>query len=304
MFAEHLRTPQQIKARFRRPYIFSSTLRRILSLPTPPHPTMKTKGAVRRGNRELANFTDPYAEDYIDSKPEIVRVQPHQRFAIAYLVTVLCGSFINLLVDSSTHTHYFTRKGNLFNAYFVKYGWAWTSGCFLLFSAFSSTYRSKKKTLASLLRWFLASMYWYIVTQRFFGPPITDRVYILSGGACSLPGIYDSYSCKRKGGLWFGGHDLSGHCLLLIHSSLFLWEELQVLLFDARVYKHIQRSFWQRNVSKFLFSLWGLWWWMLIMTSIYFHNFYETLSGTLCGYGFWFIAYVVIYPNTLFPGTP
>ncbi|KAK9761727.1 hypothetical protein K7432_013151 [Basidiobolus ranarum] len=265
---------------------------------------MKGKRTVRRGDIKLATFTDPYLEEFTEANKVKIQIQPYQRFAVAYLITVLCGSFANLLIDSSTHTHYFTHKGNLFNAYFVKYGWAWTSGCFLLFSIFSLSYRNKKRILASLLRWLFASTYWYVITQRFFGPPIMDRVYVLSGGACSLPGVYDSLSCKRKGGLWFGGHDLSGHCLLLIHSSLFLWEELRVLLFDIRLYKRIRKSFWQRNLSNFLICLWGLWWWMLIMTSIYFHNFYETFTGSLCGYGFWFLAYVVIYPNTVFPGAP
>ncbi|KAK9763870.1 hypothetical protein K7432_009091 [Basidiobolus ranarum] len=265
---------------------------------------MRSKRAIRGGDIQFASFTDPYLDETIVVNSSNIHIRPHQRFAVTYLVTILCGSFLNLLIDSSTHTRYFTRKGNLFNAYFVKYGWAWTSGSFLLYAGFSLTYRNKRKVVASLVRWLYASIYWYIITQGFFGPSLTDRVYILSGGACSLPGIYDSFSCKRKGGIWFGGHDLSGHCLLLIHSSLFLWEEFHSLMFDIRLHRRIRKSFWQHNLSKCLICLWGLWWWMLIMTSIYFHNFYETLTGSLCGYGFWFLAYVVIYPNSHYPGTP
>ena len=73
------------------------------------------------------------------------------------------------------------------------------------------------------------------MTQWFFGPPLIDRGFRFTGGACEMmrdPAVREGMSegreiftgaaCKAVGGQWKGGHDISGHVFLLILGSAML----------------------------------------------------------------------------------
>ncbi|KAG7192491.1 uncharacterized protein KQ657_001586 [Scheffersomyces spartinae] len=128
-----------------------------------------------------------------------------------------------------------------------------------------------------------------------FGLPLMDRIFVWTGGRCQfdletaevLPLAIkqtietgashslqlSSYHCKRHKGQWVGGHDPSGHVFLLVHSSLFMFFEF--IPFRAGVN---QISQW------FVMGLIGLWWFMLLMTNVYFHSITEKVVGLLFGY--------------------
>ena len=85
----------------------------------------------------------------------------------------------------------------------------------------------------------MCTLWWAVVTQWFFGPPLIDRGFRLTGGACEImmdeearKGMSDtkefvtSAACKLAGGQWKGGHDISGHVFLLVLGSGFLWMEI------------------------------------------------------------------------------
>lgn len=85
------------------------------------------------------------------------------------------------------------------------------------------------------------------MTQWFFGPPIIDRGFALTGGACEAleesgkvqakeaGRIVTNAACRAAGGQWRGGHDISGHVFLLILGSGLLWFEiLPVLLWRTK----------------------------------------------------------------------
>jgi len=137
-----------------------------------------------------------------------------------------------------------------------------------------------------------------------------DRTFTLTGGACQPypDGYYTSHrsfgseklsakaeeaftsaACKIAGGSWTGGHDLSGHTFMLTHASLFLWTELIPTLLDVRARFGPTRknaTMWNTEwwgVNWFVWTILGLWWWMLLMTSVYFHTWPEKVSG-------WFVA--------------
>jgi hypothetical protein len=211
--------------------------------------------------------------------------------AAIYPATLVLASTFYLLSPDSANESYFSQKGNLINVIFVKYGWFWTTLVFLLHV---SRLRASSKPKA-LLRWALATAWWIIVTQWFLGPPLMDRAFTLSGGACQTKHQVDqmgrdsldmskaeawltSAACKVHGGHWTGGHDLSGHVFLLTHASLFLWSEfLPVFKIEGITGGGIE--------SAAVRGLLGMWWWMLLMTGIYFHTWREKV-----GFPWWFIT--------------
>ncbi|ODQ79045.1 hypothetical protein BABINDRAFT_162117 [Babjeviella inositovora NRRL Y-12698] len=129
-----------------------------------------------------------------------------------------------------------------------------------------------------------------------------------------------SVVCRRMGGKMTGGHDPSGHVFLLVHSSLFLlFETLHLTNFDqlarnSRKFKNalfssdetpkdgkwdVQKyvsvigTFMAENPVVAVWALCGLWWWMLLMTAVYFHSWLEKLVGLLWGYLGIFGVYVL-----------
>jgi len=86
-----------------------------------------------------------------------------------------------------------------------------------------------------------------LVTQWCFGPPLIDRSFRLTGGACELladEGVraqmsktteyFTAQACKVNGGRWTGGHDISGHVFLLILGSALLWMEALPTILKAQ----------------------------------------------------------------------
>jgi Inositol phospholipid synthesis and fat-storage-inducing TM len=82
-----------------------------------------------------------------------------------YPVTMLLGIISNHPKDS-----YFARKDNFINVFFLKYSWAWTS---LVFFWHLSRVPNKVRPIA---RYATATIWWYLVSQWCFGPPIMDKV--------------------------------------------------------------------------------------------------------------------------------
>lgn len=203
--------------------------------------------------------------------------------AIYPATLVLASTFYLLSPSAATQDSYFARKGNVVNVLFVKYGWFWTS---LAFATHAARLRSSAAAGAALaqagLRWALATAWWVVVTQWCWGPPLMDRAFLVTGGACHVLqeaaagaataaargglALASSAACKLQGGQWRGGHDLSGHVFLLTHASLFLWSELLPSLRAGR---------WRGLASGAVLAVLALWWWMLLMTGLYFHTWTE-----------------------------
>ncbi|MCJ1432163.1 hypothetical protein MMC27_001519 [Xylographa pallens] len=177
-----------------------------------------------------------------------------------YPSTLLLGSLFSLLNPLSRaapysavlQSHppafapsYFARKRNLFNVFFVKIGWFWTTLAFLVFLLLHpSTGPPRSAVLTprraqAFVRYTIVTMWWVLVTQWFFGPGLVDRSFLWTGGQCELvrteegrDGMSETRqfvtgaACKLAGGSWKGGHDISGHVFLLVLGSAFLWLEI------------------------------------------------------------------------------
>lgn len=101
--------------------------------------------------------------------------------------------------------------------------------------------------------------------------------------------ILTSVLCKAAGGSWEGGHDVSGHAFMLVLASAFLMLELSGALWPrdgVEGSKDKDMSTEQPTNSSqddglpkisrnFVWAVVGLSWWMLLMTGIWFHTWFE-----------------------------
>lgn len=178
------------------------------------------------------------------------------------------------------------------------------------------------------IRWLAVTLLWFFVTQWFFGPAIIDRSFMLTGGQCELVQAADDgriempkgrkvithLACKAIGGQWQGGHDISGHVFLLVLGSMFLLqetvhvlrraamgnEERTITMSDGAVKSaeveaevtsgQVANAPWTLSV-KIALSVAGMSVFMLAMTAIYFHTWFEKLSGLLVAFLGIFVVY-------------
>ncbi|KAI8949609.1 Fat storage-inducing transmembrane protein [Xylaria longipes] len=181
-------------------------------------------------------------------------------------------------------------------------------------------------------RWALVTGWWILVTQWCFGPPLIDRGFRFTGGKCEV--AYDAVSagtadqkefvtaaaCRTAGGSWSGGHDISGHVFLLVLGSCFLVQEVvwvvlragakiigsgddrSVVMGDgavkgAGVESDRTAAAHERHLGvggRFLLGVVGLSLWMLLMTAVYFHTWFEKLTGLL-------VASMAVYAVYILP---
>jgi len=121
----------------------------------------------------------------------------------------------------------------------------------------------------ALTHWGLATLYWWIISHWFFGAGLFDRVFVLTGGSCSIDGHWSQSHCRRQGEHWSGGIDISGHMFLLMHAWIFLMEELSIFLNVPEAWTALQNRTTAKYAVFGTLSLMSLWWWMLLMTSVY-----------------------------------
>lgn len=255
-----------------------------------------------------------------------------------YPLTLLLGSIFSTLSPSSrsapysaiSQSHdpafapsYFAQKKNVFNVYFVKVGWFWTSLAFAVFLAVHPNFSARRR-VAALARYAAITTWWVFVTQWFFGPPLIDTMFRFTGGQCEklrkgedmsdTRELITSATCKAVGGTWKGGHDISGHVFLLILGSSLLWHEFLpaltrmeglrdgrlITLHDGKtasvaVEKEKEKPEGDATARgvKFALGVAGLMWWMLLMTAAYFHTWFEKFTGLAVAFaGLWIVYFM------------
>ncbi|KAJ5551389.1 Fat storage-inducing transmembrane protein [Penicillium sp. DV-2018c] len=243
--------------------------------------------------------------------------------------------------------NYFARKDNMFNLYFVKVGWLWTTSAFISLLIFHPLYGSSlqasssnaetrfRRTLQAVLRYALATTVWYLATQWFFGPAVIDRGFVATGGKCEqaleevgrmaggqrgpidLEMVFTAATCKAAGGAWRGGHDISGHVLMLVLATGLLTFEAvgasaapailsrcgfagdagrERKISDANgtpVVEPTESSCARVWSLRLVWGVVGLGWWMLFMTAIWFHTWLEKWSGLSIALSALFAIYIL-----------
>ncbi|ORY63402.1 inositol phospholipid synthesis and fat-storage-inducing TM-domain-containing protein [Pseudomassariella vexata] len=228
---------------------------------------------------------------------------------------------------------YFARKDNLFNVIFVKRGWGWITAAFVVLLLTHPSLGSVTRKVKAAIRWGLVTAWWVLVTQWCFGPPVIDRGFRFTGGKCEgavvrvaegkpdRADVLTAVACRASGGKWMGGHDISGHVFLLVLGSWFLLQEMAwiaarawfegrrddrcIVMGDGAVKsagveaervegEELAKEQGLGLGGKFVVAVIGLCWWMLLMTAIYFHTWFEKLTGLL-------VALLGIYPIYVLP---
>lgn len=254
-------------------------------------------------------------------------------FSLSFVFNFALGKLLHVFSEPEEVYNYYNNKGNIFNQWFVKKGWAWTTGVIVIFYAaeYSKPVFRRHLLLGAFLRWAAATFWWVLFTQWCFGVPIMDKVFLLSGGKCAAISsdkvasftnqfhlfqaagelyeskVISSSTCRRLRGSWEGGHDPLGHVFLLVHSSLYLFHETKPFwqgwgdLYEngASFVKKANRTnvatrfrlFVRASPSAVVVALLSLWWFMLLMTNMYFHSLGEKLVGLAFGY----IGIAVVY---------
>lgn len=251
-------------------------------------------------------------------------ISPTARFPHAHPAPLApsIATDINLSSPPESPVNYFARKDNVFNVYFVKIGWLWLTLAFasLLISqpVYRKTATSSGRLTQATVRYALATTAWYLMTQWFFGPPVIDRSFVITGGGCervasgvagaaqaatgagevaALESVLTAAACKAAGGKWAGGHDVSGHVFMLVVVTGVLVCEGVGVAGDA-ICKALSFSTCEEGnrkdedegekgrvwVLRFVLAVAGLGWWMLFMTAIWFHTWLEKVCLCLLAF--------------------
>lgn len=259
-------------------------------------------------------------------------------FAISFLVNFILGKLLHVFSEDDEVYNYYNNKGNFFNQIFVKRGWGWSSAILVVFLVLQFWKEQQPKhvakaklslstTTAIVLRWAVATLWWVLFTQWCFGIPIMDKLFVHTGGKCALipeqsvaafvtrgqgqrllfkriEDFYEtrsisSYKCRKLNGSWEGGHDPLGHVFLLVHSSLFLFQEIKPFwdgwtasaLSVRSIVNHPSFSVPAKLLlvvktvpCLVVMALIALWWFMLLVTNMYFHSLAEKLVGLIFGF--------------------
>lgn len=194
---------------------------------------------------------------------EKCKLSKHQLIILIIIpFIIIFGQIMSYISPDESIHNYFTSRGNLINTYFVKFSWFWTIVTYLniIINKLRKGSINNRKFILSISRVLLITLCWYLFTQWFFGPPIMDRVFLLTGGKCvdvdynkipekikhlfklSMSQISNndnnididiekelaysnqisSATCKIYKGKWEGGHDPSGHVFILTLSVCLL----------------------------------------------------------------------------------
>jgi hypothetical protein len=210
-------------------------------------------------------------------------MKTHQNlFLRIYLISIASAAALSYFI--SLPESYFSNKRNIINMALVKYGWGWTLVILLPLIILSN--KPVKYVFYGLIRVFCATLYWLFCVKV--------MNYVLQyTGDCDIQDLTTIKECKTNGGIW-NGFDISGHIFLLLHSSLVIIEELYNSGVLDQVPSDAPRSIYTVICMVGSIVLLGIWWFMLLVTCVYFHPISEILAGTFFGILFWKVVYVKI----------
>ncbi|KAK0738774.1 inositol phospholipid synthesis and fat-storage-inducing TM-domain-containing protein [Schizothecium vesticola] len=159
---------------------------------------------------------------------------------------------------------------------------------------------------------------------RWSGGKCDVAVARADAGVADTGEAFTSAACKSMGGKWSGGHDISGHVFLLVLGSFFLvqevgwvaarWaqyvrEERSVVMYDGAVKgAGVEMERAERyggedvtvtiaealgNGGSLVAGVVGLSGWMLLMTAIYFHTWFEKFTGLMVALAGLYVTYIL-----------
>ncbi|KAK6463767.1 Fat storage-inducing transmembrane protein [Scheffersomyces coipomensis] len=211
---------------------------------------------------------------------------------------------------------------SFFEDYIIKsYGYVWFTLVYFsfLFLYIQTDYRISNNKVLEFVRNYSLNTLVFITTQVwFFGSSIFERINIATGGSCADDSIRSEYYCKSSGSTWTNGFDASGHFYFILSVSLIVWRELlnhlgiqskipmangDELEFDQAPGNNseIASASWNNNpyltiykaiVIGVALTFLSIWYFMYLITCIFFHTIPEKIVGTAVGL---FIPLLIAY---------
>ena len=152
-------------------------------------------------------------------------------------------------------------------------GWLLTLVCFIVLQP--------KKNIQAAISGAILTVNWFVFTRMFNFVQKTSKYCI-----DDKLGTLDRSQCELKGMQWYNGFDISGHVFLLsfavliLHSSLIRSHQEQSDSMDFIM--ALSRTFCIVYLIYCVF--------MLSITSLYFHTFYQKAAALFCSVvSFWFL---------------
>jgi hypothetical protein len=213
----------------------------------------------------------------------------------AILAIVSVGIILSLMIGGeqavrSWPSVSYLLRINPLNTYFVKFGWFWTLapliGVYVLeylrrdgdrVVALATPTAASRRLIRRLLFLLLATLIWYGIVQAF-------DVVLQATGICSDGMHVTLHACKSSEQQWHG-FDISGHCFLLIYSSLIYAYDGPVVFSNTQPYSNIVEQLLYWTIA-FVRIVWLL---MLFITATFFHDTLSKILGTCFGFMSWML---------------
>uniref|UniRef100_A0A915PVH3 Uncharacterized protein n=1 Tax=Setaria digitata TaxID=48799 RepID=A0A915PVH3_9BILA len=225
------------------------------------------------------------------------------RKAVFHFLAVFLLSIFAALIPLPDH-YYFVKKNNILNSYFVKLGWFWTCVvvCPFIWCISIAVGQGVSGIVQNLSRMIIATIIWYYCTHAFV-------VFEQMTGHCHGSKLSSRSSCAVDGGRWIPGIDISGHCFILIYSTLIICEES--LAFRSITVAHrirMKAPVKNENLIRIFFLsmclLHLLWDFELLISVLYYHHLYHKVMGALVAILCWYFTYHIWYRKVGFPPSP
>lgn len=263
----------------------------------------------------LQRYFHPFLRWIIYLSKQILTIDPFAKTIFYLLLTVVCSLSSPLLEPFKEYSVF--QKTSFLNQYFVKFGWGWTFLLLLVFFSLCGYVESDgrmHKILRNLTRLVIGTAVWYFVTLTFIGG-IEQRT-----GTCSRTDFKSRTECVGAGNTWMQ-FEISGHAFLLVYCSLLILEEARGFfkwerddVEDPGVPETVQETVFEDQIKPYVIIairvsavaialLAFVWDWMLIVTLVYYHSFFQRILGVALGTAAWFFTYRVWYPK-FYPGFP
>ncbi|CAD6236404.1 GSCOCG00008164001-RA-CDS [Cotesia congregata] len=240
-------------------------------------------------------------------------------------IVIYCGAIfiVSLIADFiPMPKSYFSRSDNIFNRYFVKWGWGWLLTVTIPWVALTGhTLGCGKRPILvkHLARIVLATAAWLLWTKLFHFIE-TNHGRCLNTKDLQLQ---TKTKCLQAGKFW-SGFDISGHTFILIYSSLILAEEASSFLGWEGIRDLIMKEEYSRTTNEIssgmlrnlsdtdlgflkkahnVFTPWLrglfiimtlqqlLWDIMLVSTILYYHIMIEKFIGGVIAILTWYVTY-------------
>jgi len=301
----------------------------------PPTPPLDPKTGGRPPSHDLftpTNYLEFLQMLFLHVCRKLVFIETHVKIGLYVAVVVFASVCKDLLPPIKT---YMANKNNVFNVYFVKWGWLWTLILVVPF-VFLTSYTYSCGTL-ELVRKHVIRVLLVATSIWFFCVRFFNYIEHVTGSCYEGAFIKDKLSCRNSGFVWLG-FDISGHCFLLVFSNLVILEEVKVFKNWERIGEMLTkhdcstkedpdvavsplrkltkaqvdslRSSYHVQTPRVKYLLVGItflccmWEVMLLCTCLFFHSMPQKITGTVVAILFWFLTYQMWYKSSLSPGLP